>query len=160
MRLDFALLADAATVDGAGKLNVLGVFDRIRAREFPARHGRIALVLRLSAGETDAGQHRAEIRLRDPEDQDLVRLDGNLQVGAGPPGQDTHIPHVLNLDGLTFPQPGSYRFEIRVDDAIVATLPLILEEASGVGVDHGATGGPQGSANPPIFFAPGGPAEA
>ena len=32
MEIDLALLADAATIDAAGKLNILGVFDRINPR--------------------------------------------------------------------------------------------------------------------------------
>ena len=50
MDIDLALLADAATIDGSGKLNILGVFDRISASAFPAQHGRMAMVLRFAAG--------------------------------------------------------------------------------------------------------------
>ena len=33
MDVDLALLADAATIDGAGKLNILGIFDRLHTPE-------------------------------------------------------------------------------------------------------------------------------
>ena len=46
MDVDLALLADAATIDGAGKLNILGIFDRVHTPNFPARHPKMALVLR------------------------------------------------------------------------------------------------------------------
>jgi hypothetical protein len=83
MDLDFGLMADAATVDGSGKLNVLGVFDRIQAREFPARHGRISLVLRFSAGVDEVGSHEVVIRLRAPGGQELLRLDGRMDLEGG-----------------------------------------------------------------------------
>jgi hypothetical protein len=160
MKLDFALLADAATVDASGKLSILGVFDRIRARDFPARHGRIALVMRLSTVAEDSGGHRAEIRLVDPDGNDLVTLNGNLEVRAtAPEGEETRVPQVLNLDGIAFPRAGRYRFEIRVDDRLVATLPLILEEAPGH-TEAVRSDGPSGPEGLPVFFAPGGPAEA
>lgn len=160
MKLDFALLADAATVDASGKLSILGVFDRIRAREFPARHGRIALVMRLSTAPSDAGTHKAEIRLLDPDGSALITLNGNFEVRAAPPGgEGARVPQVLNLDGIAFPKAGSYRFEIRVDDRLVSSLPLVLEEVSG-GPGEARSDGPSGPEGLPVFFAPGGPAEA
>ena len=55
MRVDLALLADAATVDSAGKLNILGIFDSITSTRFPAKHGLISLVLRFAAGWSRPG---------------------------------------------------------------------------------------------------------
>ena len=159
MNLDFAFIADAATVDGGGKLSVLGIFDRIRARDFPARHGRISLVMRLAAAADDAGAHEADIRLTDPEGGQVLRLDGTLRVGDAPPastGITTRVPHVLNLDGISFKMPGTYEFEIRIDGELVAKLPLILEKVS----DSRRGPGPQGPEGVPVVFAPGGPAEA
>jgi hypothetical protein len=155
MTIDLALLCDAATVDVSGKLNILGVFDRIEAREFPARHGRICLVLRMAATAEDEGEHGLEIRLVTPGGSDLVRLDGQLQVGPGVPGEVTRIPHVLNLDGLVFPEAGEYRFEIRFGSVVQARIPLRMM-ASGGGRGR-SPGGPEGV---PLFFAPGGPVEA
>lgn len=161
MELDFAFLADAAVVDGTGKLSVLGVFDRIRARDFPARHGRIALVMRLAAQPEDEGEHRVEIVLRGPEDQDVLRLDGQVRLGPTKPARGaTRIAQVLNLDGVVFPQAGRYRFEIRINDQAATPVHLVLE-----GAESRETGpaGPFGTTGPegvPIVFAPGGPAEA
>jgi hypothetical protein len=163
MTIDLALICDAATVDGSGKLNVLGVFDRIQAREFPARHGRICLVLRMAARGSDAGEHQAEIRLVNPEGEDLVRLDGNLKVGPAADSGVTRIPHVLNLDGIVFPAPGSHQFEIAVDGEPMATIPLELVAAGGGSGGRGGAQGTGGSTGPegiPIVFAPGGPAKA
>jgi hypothetical protein len=57
MDIDLALLADAATIDASGKLNILGVFERIIAPQFPVQHGRLALVVRFIGGPTDIGSH-------------------------------------------------------------------------------------------------------
>lgn len=160
MEIDFALLADAATVDASGKLNVLGVFDRIQAREFPARHGRISLVLRFSAATGDAGSHEVAIRLRGPEDEELLRLDGRMEVGGGPrPFPDgARMPQVLNLDGITFPKPGLFSFDISVDGRKIHSVPLHLEEA-GSAAGPPATGG-RGGMSPPFAFGSGEAAEA
>jgi hypothetical protein len=57
MEVDLALLADAATIDASGKLNILGIFDRLTTSSFPTRHPRLSLVLRFSAGVQEVGKH-------------------------------------------------------------------------------------------------------
>jgi len=160
MDLDFGLMADAATVDGSGKLNVLGIFDRIQAREFPARHGRISLVLRFSAGVAEVGSHEIVIRLRAPEGQELLRLDGrmDLEGGAREAEEGIRVPHILNLDGITFPEPGTYFFDISADGASLMSIPLRVDRVAG-----GAPGAPRASGGgppPPFALGTGGPAQA
>lgn len=117
MDIDLALLADAATVDAGGKLNILGVFDRISAGEFPAQHGRLCLVLRFSAGIAEAGPHDVLITLRGPEGHEVFRLDGEMKLSPGPgaAGEGIHVPQVLNLDGIIFERPGRYSFDVGID---------------------------------------------
>jgi hypothetical protein len=158
MTIDLALLCDAATVDPSGKLNVLGIFDRIHSAEFPARHGRLCLVLRLETRAADEGERSALIRLLTPGGEELVRLDGRIQVGPATGDAVSRIPQVLNLDGLVFPEPGTYRFEVAVDGTRLVTLPLILSGGGGRPRPDGTP--PTGPEGVPLFFAPGGPAEA
>jgi hypothetical protein len=126
MEVDLALLADAATIDSSGKLNILGVFDRISVKQFPARHGRVCLVLRFRAGLQEVGRHEVEIVLRDPEGGELVRADGNLQLGGGPGSafEGIRVPQVLNFDGLVFEGAGRYAFDVKVDGEHHASIPL------------------------------------
>src|SRR2546430_9815832 len=60
MHLDFAVVADYAIVDQAGKLSVLGIFQHIWVQQFPAMHPRLHLVLRLKGRRTEIGEHRSE----------------------------------------------------------------------------------------------------
>lgn len=135
MDIDLALLADAATVDASGKLNILGVFDRVTAQTFPARHGRVALVLRFSAGLDDAGTHEMALRLRGPEGEEIADLSGQIQFGPGPrsSGGRIKVPHVLNLDGIVFENPGRYSFDVVVDGDHQVTVPLTVAEMPGGG---------------------------
>ncbi|RMH16989.1 MAG: hypothetical protein D6701_08135 [Gemmatimonadetes bacterium] len=129
MDIDLALIADAATVDATGKLNILGVFDRITAQEFPTQHGRLALVLRFRAAVVEIGLHEIAIELRDPEGQALLRLDGQLELGGGAKASETgiRVPHVLNLDGLVFARPGRYAFDVIIDGEHHVSLPLVVD---------------------------------
>ncbi len=128
MEIDLAVLADAATIDASGKLNILGIFDRIGAHSFPVRHPHLSLVLRICAGLNETGRHDVGIRLRAPGGEDLLELNGEMHVGPGPAHSAgmVRIPHVLNLDGIVFPGPGAYTFEVAVDGEHHVSLPLTV----------------------------------
>jgi len=130
MKLDLALLADAATVDGSGKLNILGVFDHIAAGEFPARHERMCLVLRFSAGAVERGQHQVEVVVRDPEGEEMARMTGSIGLAPVMGGEGVRIPQVLHMDGFVFPHPGVYGIEVEIDGEVVERLALRLSRAA------------------------------
>ena len=128
MEVDLALLADAATIDGSGKLNILGIFDRIGTSSFPARHPQMVLILRFIAALNETGKHEIGITLKDPSGNEVVRVDGEMQLAPGPASVagGIRVPHVLHLDGLVFPTPGQYAFDVRVDGEHHASLPLTV----------------------------------
>lgn len=128
MEVDLALLADAATIDGSGKLNILGIFDRLTTSAFPTRHPRLSLVLRFSAGVQEVGKHEVAITLKGPEGKQLVRIDGEMNLAPGPSGTGgaVLVPHILNMDGLIFPAPGRYAFDVRVDGEHHVSIPLTV----------------------------------
>jgi hypothetical protein len=128
MEVDLALLADAATIDGSGKLNILGVFDRLTTQSFPTRHPRLSLVLRFSAGVQEVGRHDVVILLKGPDGKQIMRIDGEMNLAPGPSasGGAVLVPHVLNMDGLVFPAAGRYAFDVRVDAEHHVSIPLTL----------------------------------
>jgi hypothetical protein len=129
MEVDLALLADAATIDGSGKLNILGVFDRLGTSAFPTRHPRMSLVLRFSAGIHELGRHAVAIAIRAPDGKELVRIDGEMNLAAGARGVSSGVlvPHILNMDGLVFPTAGRYAVDVIVDGAHQVSIPLNVE---------------------------------
>jgi hypothetical protein len=133
MEIDLALTADAATIDSSGKLNILGVFDRIAAQQFPAKHGRVALVLRFVGGLEDVGGHSVTLRIQGPQGEEMVRLDGEIRIGPGPRGEGgrVKVPHVLNLDGLVFKDPGVHSLDVVVDGQHQVSIPLRLVQVGG-----------------------------
>jgi hypothetical protein len=132
MEVDLALLADAATIDGSGKLNILGIFDRLTTSAFPTRHPRLSLVLRFAAGIQELGKHDVGIVLKAPDGKQLVRIDGEMNLSPGPwAGGVVLVPHVLNMDGLVFPVAGRYFFDVRVDKEHQVSIPLNVHGPEG-----------------------------
>jgi len=128
MDVDLALLADAATIDGSGKLNILGIFDRLSTQAFPTRHPRMSLVLRFAAGIQEVGRHQVAISLKGPDGKEVLRIDGEMNLAPGPSssGGAVLVPHVLNMDGLVFPAPGRYAFDVKVDGVHQVSIPLTV----------------------------------
>jgi hypothetical protein len=128
MDVDLALLADAATIDGSGKLNILGIFDRLNTTSFPTRHPRLSMVLRFSAGIDEVGRHQVGISLKGPDGKEVLRIDGEMNLAPGPSsaGGAVLVPHVLNMDGLIFPVPGRYAFDVKVDGEHHVSIPLTV----------------------------------
>jgi len=144
MEIDLALLADAATLDAAGKLNMLGVFDRIQVASFPARHDRIAMVLRFQGALAEAGQHELQIRLLTPDQEEMLSISGELTFAPGPAeyGGGIRVPHLINLNGIVFPGSGRYMFDVSLDGEHARSIPLAVfgppVAAAGVASRHQA----------------------
>jgi hypothetical protein len=126
--LDFAVVADYALVDQAGKISVMGIFQHIWVQQFPAMHPRLHLVLRLKGKRTEIGDHDVQIRLLD--DQGVEVLGGNGSVTfAEPPAGVTEIEAaaILVFD-VPFPHAGAYRFVITVDGEQAAEVPITVSQ--------------------------------
>lgn len=129
LQLDFAVIADYALIDQGGKLSVIGIFQHVWVQAFPALHPRTHLVLRLRGKRTEIGEHRVSIRFTDQKGNELMGGEGAVQLGEPPAGiTEMEAGAVLVFD-VPLPEPGLYHFEIDVDDAPVARVPLTAAAA-------------------------------
>ena len=55
MKVEILTLCDAATTDAAGKLNILGSFDGLNAKQAPVMHPQCALALKLRFERLEEG---------------------------------------------------------------------------------------------------------
>ena len=126
MNIQLALVCDHAIIDQHGKLSVLGIFDRIWVERFPAIHPRLHLVLRLKGRRTEIGDHTVLIQLVDMQGQEVLRGEGNVVIGEPPAGVvDIEAAAVLAFD-VPLERPGVYTFEIAVDGAHAASVPITV----------------------------------
>lgn len=132
MKIPMALLADEANVSQEGKLNVLGVFDRIAAASFPVQHPRMVFVFRVQAEYADAGQtFPVRVRLMDEDGGTLFEASGDLAAPPVPPGEFLTANQLFALVGVRFPRPGSYKFVVTVGDLPPHETPLMLLQMEG-----------------------------
>lgn len=128
MEVEVFALCDAAT-DSGGKLNVLGAFDRINARQFPLVHPHCAIALRVRFDRIEEGNHRVKISLIDADGQSLIPgLDGNIGIKFPEDVQSVCANMVLNMNGLKFEKPGQYSIELALDGRHEKSLPVNVVE--------------------------------
>lgn len=128
MKVHLALVCDHALIDQAGKLSVLGIFERIWVERFPAVHPRLHLVLRLKGRRTEIGDHPIVITLKDGDGREVLRGDGQVQIGEPPAGiTEVEAGAILAFD-VPLERPGVYTFDIFVDGKLEAQVPVTVSQ--------------------------------
>jgi hypothetical protein len=127
MRVEIFTLCDAATTDAAGKLNILGSFDRLNAREAPVTHPQCALALKLRFERLEDGQKRIRIAFVDSDGASVMpTLDTTTQVQFRPDDSSATASLVLVIQQLKLPRFGEYSIDLAVDDRHEASIPLLV----------------------------------
>jgi len=127
MKVEIFTLCDAATTDAAGKLNILGSFDRLNAKEAPVTHPQCALALKLRFEPLEQGQKRIRIAFVDSDGASVMpTLDATTQVQFRPGDSSVTTSLVLVIQQLKLPKFGEYSIDLAVDDRQEASIPLLV----------------------------------
>ena len=131
MQVKLALLADYANVTAEGKLNILGIFDRINVPELPVVHPQMHLILRIEAHSAERNRaHNVEIRLHDPDGQTIFEVTGDM-VPQGVAGQTVSTNQILTLNNLQLTKTGGYNFVVLVNNDLKSEVLLEVELHAG-----------------------------
>jgi hypothetical protein len=128
MQIQVAVLCDAATNDNE-KLNLLGAFDTIFARELPATHPQCAVALRVTFLSGDEGKHELKLNFVDADGRSIMPDFPPIQVEVQLP-EDMHFGtrnFIFNFQQLNFAAPGLYSVDISVDGQPQASIPLLVK---------------------------------
>jgi hypothetical protein len=130
MKVEIFTLCDAATTDAVGKLNILGSFDRLGAKQAPVTHPQCALAIKLRFERLEEGQKRIRVAFVDSDGASIMpTLDATTQVRFGPADSTSTASLVLVLQQLKLPRFGEYSIDLAVDDRHEASIPLIVSQA-------------------------------
>lgn len=127
MNIQVALLCDAATDDN-GKLNLLGAFDTIFARELPAIHPQCAVALRVTFFNGDEGKRQLKLNLVDADGHSIMPpIEIPVEVTLP---EEMHFGtrnFIINIQQLKFAQPGLYSVDLTLDGQPQASIPLLVK---------------------------------
>ena len=124
MDVKLAFVADAAN-DAQGKLNVLGIFDRVNPSEYPYIHPQMCLVVSFEASPAEFGRTKnIEIMLLDPDARPLSSMKASGKVPKPEAGTQAHFQFILRLVNTPFPKHGPYEFAILVGGDRKASIQI------------------------------------
>ena len=127
MKVLYAVIAENAQLRHDGRMDVHGVFHELYAPGFPARQDALTLVVTLEWDDDERGEIDFAVNLMDPGRSPVLTVNAQTTV------EDQYAVHrpartqmAIPIDGLVFPRPGAYEFELTVGDAKQALAPLYL----------------------------------
>lgn len=128
MEIEAFLLCDCAT-DQGGKLNILGAFDGIYAKELPVTHPACSIAARIRFEHIEAGDHAARLNIID-QDGNAVgpKLQGTISVRPRAAADSVVVNLILNIQRLKFEKFGRYRIDLAVDGRLAASLSFAVKE--------------------------------
>jgi hypothetical protein len=118
VELNTLLVADYANIAEGGKPNVMGIFRNITAPKFPVRHPEMFLIMGMSVSPGEYGKKRnLTVRLINADaTAELANFTHDFTVPASNAGHKSEINHIIRLQDIVFPAPGTYQFSVLVDD--------------------------------------------
>lgn len=134
MRIDCALLCDAATVR-EGLLHILGGgITRVQRPSYPAPLG-MTLAMRILVHPTEFDRaHQLEVQLQGEDGQRVAGLDATFQAGNSgdlAPGEEASLALPLAFpEVVQLPSPGRYSFELLIDGIHQATVPFLAAQVA------------------------------
>ncbi|HEY7686313.1 MAG TPA: hypothetical protein VH833_09440, partial [Gemmatimonadales bacterium] len=116
IRAQYAVLTEFAREGARGKMDLLGVFDRVFAARVPAQHPQLVFVALIVAdSEDDLGRKSVHFQCTRPTGQVLFEQQGEMELR---PAAGTWLASgrlVFQVQGLPLPDWGKYLFTLQLD---------------------------------------------
>ena len=128
MKVELFVLCDAAT-DYHGKLNILGTFDAIWAKQIPAVHPQCAIALKVRFSRIEEGDHKVRINIVDEDGKAAVpSLEAGINVRFGKMPSSISINMIFNIQNLKINNYGEYSIDLAIDGRHEVSLPLYVNQ--------------------------------
>lgn len=122
--LQLSVLCDDVRREDNGKFILIGLFEAITAKIFPATHPALFVVNRWCKGQ---GSFLQKMKIVNSGDKTIV-FQTNEQAFELT-DIDGHHTLISKINNLVFATPGKYWVEVSLDGDLVLNYPLILKEA-------------------------------
>ena len=128
MNVQIFTLCDAATLDAAGKLNILGSFDRLSGAAEPIMHMHCALALKLRFERVEEGQKKLRLAFIDSDGTAVMPpIDGMAEVRFQDNDSSSTVSLALGIQQLKLPKFGEYSIDLAIDGRHEASIPLFVK---------------------------------
>lgn len=119
-----AIICDRVIFDRlTGMPSIIGVLETISAPNYPARHARLAFFCELTNGH---GKEQITTKLVDVQQEDKIILEKVVHAEFVDVKQVVGLG--FGLEGLVFPHPGEYRFQIYAGTNLLGERRVICRQ--------------------------------
>lgn len=129
MKVEVFNLCDFASADAGGKLNIIGIFDALYAKEAPVTHGLCALAVRIRFDSIEVGLKKIRISFTDSDGKLIMpAMEAQIavQIGSNQPSATAQIVSIMMQ--LHLPSFGEYSIDLAVDGRQEASTPLYVRQ--------------------------------
>jgi hypothetical protein len=129
MKVEILTLCDFAQAEPTGKMNILGSFDRILAKETPINRAVFAVAARIRFEAHEEGLKTVSLSFIDSDGQrvmPLLRAQVNLKVQSTE--STATLNYVMVIPQIKFARFGDYQIDLAVGDKVEATIPLYVRQ--------------------------------
>jgi hypothetical protein len=128
MKVEVFSLCDFATVDAAGKMTIVGIFDTIYSRQIPITHGLCALAIRISFGRVEEGVKKFKLSFIDADGSSVMpAMEAQIPVQIGPQQSNPTAQVVSIMSQIKLPNFGEYSIDLAIDGRLEASVPLYVK---------------------------------
>lgn len=133
LRLQYLIMADSIQQVSEGKINILGVFDRIYMQRVPGHFAQFSIVVAIGVEtEDDLGTHDIVVRFLRPGGVMTAELGGQAQLKptAGDPWL-TSLKMVMQINQMRFEEYGIHRILVLANNVEVGKHPFSVSPPPG-----------------------------
>ncbi|MFH1189972.1 MAG: hypothetical protein V1682_04710 [Candidatus Omnitrophota bacterium] len=125
--LQLSVLCDDVRREDNGKFMLIGLFEAITAKVFPATHPALFVVNRWCKGQ---GSFLQKMKIVSSKDKSIVFQTNEQAFELS--DIDGHHTLISKINNLVFSAPGKYWVEVLLDGELILNYPLMLKEAKEV----------------------------
>jgi len=130
MNVDVFTLCDFAQNTPGNKMNIVGTFNRIFARQIPVVHPLCALAVLMRFQQIEQGTKNIRVSIIDSDGRPVVPiLEAQLNVQISPNELDASVPLAVVIQQISLPRYGEYSVDLAVDGRQEASIPLYVLQA-------------------------------
>jgi hypothetical protein len=133
VELLFLVAAEYANVTPDEKLNIMGVFHHLYARQFPTKHPQLFVVCQFRAGAAEYGRNfKFGVKLIDEDaTREIVNISANMVIPRPKVGgRQVILNQMIRVLDIVFPAAGVYEFSVLIDNDVKGILPIYLHQVN------------------------------
>ena len=129
--LTYMMFCDYALQDNNRKVSLLGIFENINAKQFPASIASFVVAGSVKIMDVEVKKATIELEVFDPKDKPIGKNKPTISVNYIPEsigGNERKLNFLFTINAFSFPEKGKYKFKAIVNSEEVGEVILDVKQ--------------------------------